>query len=88
MTYPNERTLKGAYLTLTQPGNSEVKFRAVSDQRGRFTFDDVPAGRYDMKVSRIGYVSAEMTRLLVPRENNVEAHIQIQKDDKRIVICQ
>jgi len=87
-TYPNQRPLRGVNLTLSSPGHSQPERRAVSDLKGRFTFDRIPAGSYDLKVYRIGYLSTETTRLLVPSENNVEAKIQIQKDDKSLVICQ
>jgi hypothetical protein len=36
---------------------------SVVDAEGKFKFDSLPAGRYTLRISRIGYLPAEVTPL-------------------------
>jgi Carboxypeptidase regulatory-like domain len=60
----------------------------VSDDRGRFQFENLTAGRYNLRTSLRGYVRAEMKQLLVPHENDVTVDVSMRRDDGKLVVCQ
>jgi hypothetical protein len=50
--------LKRARVTLRSHSGEEFSEFILTDERGRFLFEDVPPGSYDLEVSRDGYVDA------------------------------
>jgi hypothetical protein len=66
--------------------SQQVSMRS-SDKAGKFAFIDLSAGYYDLRISRPGYWTEDVKRLLLPRENDVTVNISILKRS-RIVVCQ
>jgi hypothetical protein len=50
--------LKKARVTLRSHSGEEFSVFALTDEQGRFLFEDTPPGSYDLEVSRDGYVDA------------------------------
>jgi len=50
--------LKKARVTLRSHPGEEFSVFALTDEQGRFLFEDTPPGSYDLEVSRDGYVDA------------------------------
>jgi Carboxypeptidase regulatory-like domain len=86
--YENHRPRARAELALWPDDDAQTKTTAFTDAKGAFKIDNLPAGRYHLKVSLKRYLPTEVTPLLVPRENTVFIDIPIVKDDKRLIICQ
>jgi 5-hydroxyisourate hydrolase-like protein (transthyretin family) len=61
--------LKKARVTLRSHPGEEFSVLTLTDERGRFLFEDTPPGSYDLEVSRDGYVDAEAIRTLAPGQN-------------------
>src|SRR5271170_5515905 len=51
--------LKKARVTLQSHAGEEFSVFSLTDDRGRFLFENVPPGSYDLQVSHNGYVDAE-----------------------------
>jgi len=83
--YYGRSPVSNAKVTVWRAGE-QVSMRR-SDRGGKFAFDDLPAGHYDLLISRSGYAKAEVKALLLPRENGASIEIPILKRNQ-IVICQ
>jgi hypothetical protein len=86
--YESLRPLARAELAVWREDNAEKLATAVTDGKGSFRFENLLAGRYRLKVSHTGYLPAEVTPLLVPRENSVFIDIPIVKNDGKLIVCQ
>lgn len=87
-TYENRKALPRAEVILTRVDDPGIQFRTVANDRGRFRFEKLVPGRYDLRVSRHGYLPGESKQLLVPHENSVTIDIPLIRDDKKLIVCQ
>jgi len=60
-----------AEVTLRLTGEGQPVFRSTPSQQGKFAFDEVPPGYYDLRIAQKGYWPIEIKRLIIPRENGV-----------------
>jgi hypothetical protein len=60
-----------AEVTIQPINDARPPLRSRSDRTGRFTFENVPAGVYDLKIAKRGYRPVEVKRLIKPRGHNV-----------------
>jgi hypothetical protein len=82
------KALPGAELVATRVDNPSVNFNTLANNRGKFGFDKLPPGRYDLQIFRKSYVPTEVKQLLVPRENSVAVDIPMKRDDEKLIVCQ
>jgi hypothetical protein len=79
----SKQPVGGALVMLTLPGSQPV--RALADAEGRFAFRELPAGRFNLSVTKAGFVEGAYgrlrpsgpTRALVLDENGREASVSI-----------
>ena len=83
--YENHKPVAKADVTIWRA--SEKVSSRRSDQAGNFMFNGLPAGYYDLRISRQGYGTENVKGLLLPRENGVSVEISLLKR-KKIVVCQ
>lgn len=58
---PGEPAVPGSAVLLLSPGDhARVLSRTRTDAGGQFAFDDIPAGRYDLRFSAHGYAASEL----------------------------
>ncbi len=86
--YEDYRPIARAEVVLRRAEEGHRMLTAVVDAAGKFKFDSLPAGRYTLRISRIGYLPTEVTPLLVPHENSVSIDVPIRKDDGKLIACQ
>lgn len=87
-SYENRKPLPRARLVLTRVDDPRIHSHTVANDDGRFGFETLAPGRYDLQISRHGYVPPEKIQLLVPHENSVTVDIPMKRDDKRLIVCQ
>lgn len=68
-----QKPLEGATLELTNFGTG-----TVSDERGRFVFEEVPVGRYELKASFLGYESLILAEVLVESGKEVVLNLELK----------
>lgn len=76
--------IANAEVTLQSIDDAQPPRRSQSDHAGRFTFKNLPAGVYDLKVAKSGFQPIEVKRLIKPRGHDV--FIQTSMIAKGIVI--
>jgi hypothetical protein len=86
--YENRKPLRRAQLVLMRVDDPRITSHAVADDQGGFHFENLAAGRYDLRISRPGYLPTQVKALLVPHENNVTVDIPMSRDDKKLTVCQ
>jgi hypothetical protein len=86
--YENRRPIPGAKVILWRADDARITVTSVADGEGKFKFDDLPAGRYSLRISRIHYLPAEVTSLLAPREDSVYIDIPLRREDRNLIVCQ
>jgi len=86
--YVDGKPVVHARLVLTPADHPRLRVRALADEGGRFRFENLAAGRYDLRVSRHGYFPAELKELLVPKENRVTVDVPMKRDDGKLIFCQ
>lgn len=82
------KPLPRAEVTLARVDDPRITAHSRSDDHGRFQFESLAAGRYNLRISLNGYLLPEPRQILMPRENNVVGDVSLSRDDKRVVICQ
>jgi hypothetical protein len=87
-SYDQRKTLRRADVALMRVDDPRLTSHTVSDDDGRFQFENLTAGRYNLRISLHGYVLAEMKQLLVPHENNVTLDVSVRRDDGKLIVCQ
>ncbi len=75
-----------ADVTIQPIDDAQPPLRSRSDRTGRFTFENVPAGVYDLKVAKRGYQPVEIKGLIKPRGHDV--FIQTSILERGIVIVE
>ncbi|HEY7210949.1 MAG TPA: carboxypeptidase-like regulatory domain-containing protein, partial [Bryobacteraceae bacterium] len=65
-----EKPVKKARVSIRQ-ARSDKELEIDSDEAGRFTFQTLSAGRYNLQISPRGFWPEEVKDLLIPRENGV-----------------
>lgn len=85
-TYDHNKPMANANVTLRPTSGDDTMFRASSDKDGKYVFENLPAARYELQISRRGYASQNV-ELVVPRSNEVFVHTMILGQDK-LVVCQ
>ncbi|NRA49422.1 MAG: carboxypeptidase-like regulatory domain-containing protein, partial [Phaeodactylibacter sp.] len=68
-----QKPLEGATLELANFGTG-----TVSDERGRFVFEEVPVGRYELKASFLGYESLILAEVLVESGKEVVLNLELK----------
>ena len=63
--------IANAEVTIQRIDDAQPQFRSRSDRTGRFTFENVPAGVYDLKVAKRGFQPVAVKRLIKPRGRDV-----------------
>jgi hypothetical protein len=87
-SYDNRKPLRRAELIVTRVDDPRIASHTVADDQGRFRFKNLTAGRYDLRISRPGYLPAQVKMLLVPHENSVTLEVPMRRDDKKLIVCQ
>jgi hypothetical protein len=82
------KPLPRAEVTLARLDDPRITSHTRSDDHGRFQFESLAAGRYNLRISLNGYLLPEPKQLLVPRENNVAVDVSMVRDDRRLLVCQ
>ena len=80
--------LRGLVLT-ANPADSQgvlaelagTDMRTVTDASGSFVFYNLPAGDYNLRVSRVGYETKAMPVRVIPREDNPAGEIRLDMKD-------
>jgi hypothetical protein len=85
--YSDGKPLGNATVSLWRKGEQRPALASNSDQGGKFEFNDVPAGHYDLRILRRGYRPAELKQLLVPGESGTSVDFSILKR-KWLVACE
>jgi hypothetical protein len=85
-SYGRNKPVANADVTLRRAGEGDPVFRTTSDKDGKYVFKDVPAARYELRISRRGY-APDVRQLMVPRSNDVFVQTTILGGNK-LVICQ
>ena len=85
--YSDEKPVRNATVSLWRVGGERPPFTSTSNLIGRVEFNDVPAGHYDLRVSRRGYRPTELKQLLVPRDSGTSVNFPILKQ-KWLVACE
>ena len=65
----HSKPVSHAQIALKAADAREWAYEARSDKKGEFRFGEIPAGRYDVRISRDGYEVFELKRLMAPRAN-------------------
>ena len=78
--------MRNAKVTLWRVGNSEPAAQSYSDAEGRFRFDNLLPGLYDLRIAKAGYRPVNIKRLLKPRENGLTIHATILQKNK-VLLC-
>lgn len=86
-TYDHNKPMANANVTLRRIGADGREFRATSDKHGKYLFENVPVGRYELQVSSRGYVAEGVKQFVIPRLNEVFVHTTILGGNG-LVICQ
>jgi hypothetical protein len=86
-TYDHNKPVAKADVTLLLTGQSEKTIHAISDKNGKYVFENLPAARYDLRISRHGYSSEDVKQLVVPSSNEVFVHTTILGGNN-LVVCQ
>jgi hypothetical protein len=87
-SYENRKPLRRAELVLTLVDDPRITSHTVADNQGGFRFEHLAAGRYDLRVSRPGYLPTQVKTLLVPHENSITVDVPMRRDDKKLIVCQ
>jgi hypothetical protein len=82
-----EKPIKSAKVTVRLKGGGASVFQTKSDRTGRFAIQNLPAGRYDVRISPPGYFPEDVKAVLIPRENAVYIDTTVLQLNK-IVVCQ
>jgi hypothetical protein len=75
--------VSNATIKLNPTDSSSATFTSVSNSKGLFTFDEVPAGRYTLIVSSIGYTNTSEKVTIVESTNELGV-INMLKDAKTL----
>lgn len=76
--------IANAEVTIHLIDGAQPPLRSRSDRTGQFSFENVPAGVYDLKITKRGYQTVEIKRLIKPRGHDV--FIQTSILERGIVI--
>jgi hypothetical protein len=82
----NGKPVKKARVSIRQ-ARSDKELETDSDEAGRFIFQTLSAGRYNLQISPRGFWPEEVKDLLIPRENGVYVEATVLRRG-RIVACQ
>ena len=85
-TYDHNKPVARADVTLRRIGEDN-SLHATTGKDGKYVFEDLPAGRYELRISRRGYASQDVKQLVVPRSNEVFINTTIL-GGRGLVICQ
>lgn len=75
-----------AEVTIQPIDDARPALQSRSDRTGKFIFENVPAGVYDLKVAKRGYQPVEIKRLIKPRWHDV--FIQTSIRERGVVIVE
>ncbi len=85
--YWDKKPVAKAEVTVVNAGKPRLSFMCSSDATGKFEVGDIPAGYYDLRISRRGYQAERIKPVLLPRENTVRINMTVLKRGQ-IVACQ
>ena len=81
------RPVVNAKVRVQQMGDRRATFRSQTDRAGRFTFEGVPPGYYELRIAKPGYRPVQINRLIKPRGHDVIIDAEVLQQGI-IVICQ
>jgi hypothetical protein len=81
------QTVRNADVTISRTGDRQTAFRSNSDRAGRFVFENIPAGRYDFRIAKSGYLPLEIKQVLKPHQNELFIEATVAQQNK-MVVCQ
>lgn len=87
-SYDKRKPLARAQVTLARVDDPRIAFHTRLDDRGRFQFESLAAGRYKLRISLHGYLFRDTEQILVPREDNVTMDVSMVRQDKPVIVCQ
>ena len=78
VTDPNAALIVGAHVTLTSSGQG-IERNTVTNASGLYTFVDLQAGDYHLKIEQPGFTASEFARVLLEagRTTTVDAKLQV-----------
>jgi hypothetical protein len=79
--------LRGAKVEALRRGEKRIVASTRSDKTGEFVIDELPAGRYDLRILKDGYRHSGLKNFLVPREDSTFVTVFLASS-RYIVICQ
>lgn len=71
----NDAAIEGAIVLLF---SNELKQVTITDEAGKFRFDSIPVGRYQLEVFFIGYKSKRISEILVESGKEVVKYVQLE----------
>jgi protocatechuate 3,4-dioxygenase beta subunit len=85
--YMHGQALRNAEVTIRKAGDPKAAFESHSDASGRFKFENLPPGPYDLRIVKAGYRPVNIKHLIKPKENGLTIHATILEQNK-MVACQ
>ena len=82
VTDQSKSAVPGATLTLVNAGQG-IRYRAVSDPRGAYSFLLVPVGRYDLSVEADGFERQDRTGVVVDLDATFHLDISLELAGRR-----
>ena len=76
-----EKTLTGSTIELL---NADLSKGTTTDEKGNFRFDEIIVGRYQLKVSYIGYSTLFITDVLLESGKETVLELKLQQSDAEL----
>ena len=83
----SQKPVSRARVFLLEGGQKRPLLTGTSDKRGKYQFNDPPAGRYTLRISKEGYLNTDRPDFLLPRENGARVDFTLLERG-HIVVCQ
>jgi hypothetical protein len=84
LAQPEGKAVPKAELTLSHLANSALQYSATAQEDGRFTFTNIPADVYELKVVSVGY-DPQLRKVLVRDGEAASANVQLKLKSEAFV---